>query len=346
MLWRAMFLVLLVLLGCTPQVKEEAASDPQLVVGVVLDRGGEEDKSFNEFILLGAKKTAKNLGLRLHFETAESPSVSSESIESLIALGANIVFTAGTQFSHATMKAALKHPDVHFVSIDHQYIPGQGCPEDVADCYSEAGGLINVSSLIFAEDESAYLGGVLAACISESNTIAVIAGPEIPVIQRIRKGFMNGAKRIKPNIRVLYQSIPDFGDPASGAIVAHKMITDGADVLFCVAGRSGLGGLETAAKSNVRTIGIDVDQYITVPSASSVLVSSVVKSTEQAVSETIAIFAKGELKAGVRLYNLANGGVGLAPFHDFQEQISSECVQHLKDVRSAIVADPSLTGAK
>lgn len=329
--------------ACAPPTPAPA---PVLKVGVLIDANSENDRSFNEYTLKGAREAAAEEGLEFFYFSPDSTSDFERSLESLIAEGPDLVITVGFRMGDATAKAALRYPDVQFAIMDTAFYPGAGCAETVADCYTEEGGLSNVTSLMFAEDEVAYLAGVLAACMSETGAIGSVAGMEIPPVVRFVAGFQNGARSVQPAIRLLNEYIPDFNDPPAGKVVAQDFISQGADVIFGVAGNTGSGALIAAQEAGLMAIGVDVDQYYTVPEAQSALLTSASKNVDIAAATAVRDFANGRLTGGIRTATLANGGVGLSPYHEWDARIPETCKNLVSAAREAIVADPTLTGAK
>jgi basic membrane protein A len=316
-------------------------------VGVMIDSGSEKDKSFNEYTLKGAREAATAAGLEFAYVGPQSASDYERTLESLIATeDPDLVITVGFRMGDATAEAARKHPEIKFAIVDNAYFPGSGCPETVDDCYTQEGGLSNVTSLMFAEDEVGYLAGVLAACMSQTGTVASVAGIEIPPVVRFVTGFQNGARSVKPDIIILNQYIPDFNDPATGKVVAQDFINQGADVIFGAAGNTGNGGLLAAKEAGRMAIGVDMDQYFTYPEVKEALLSSASKKVDVAAAAAVKDFVAGQLTAGIRTANLANGGVGLAPYHDWESRIPQDCKDKVKAAEDKIKADPTVTEAK
>ncbi|GAB4534601.1 MAG: hypothetical protein Kow0063_17860 [Anaerolineae bacterium] len=319
---------------------------PALKVGVVLDTGGVNDRSFNEYTLKGARQAAEAAGLEFAYLPSQSTSDFEKNIESLIDEGADLVITVGFPLGDATARAARRHPGVQFAIVDNAYSPGFGCPETVEDCYTTAGGLAHVTSLMFSEDEVGYLAGVLAGCMTRSGTVASVAGMEIPPVVRFVTGFQNGARAARPGVATLNEYVPDFDDPATGKVVAQGFINQGADVIFGVGGNTGNGGLLAAKEADIMAIGVDVDQYYTYPEVSDVLLTSASKNVDVAAAEAVRDFAAGELKGGIRMATIANGGVGLAPYHAWENRIPQTCKDQVRIAEEAIRADPTVTGGK
>lgn len=337
----------LVLAACGGASAPTSPPAAAIKVGVMIDAGSEGDRSFNEFTLKGAREAAEEAGFEFAYVTPQSATDYANTLESMIASEQpDLVITVGFRMGDATANAARSHPDIRFAIVDNAYTPGVGCPETVEDCYTDEGGLSNVTSLMFAEDEVAYLAGVLAGCMTDSGTVATVAGVEIPPVVRFVTGFENGARSVRPEVVTLHQYIPDFNDPDTGKAVAQGFISEGADVIFGAGGNTGNGGLLAAQEAGVMAIGVDVDQYFTYTEVQDALLTSAAKNVDVASAAAVRDFAAGQLEAGVRFSTLANGGIGLAPYHDWEDSIPQECKDMVAAAEAAVKADPTITGAK
>lgn len=340
-------LVMLVLLLASCTGGEVAPEEPEeeavpIRVAAVLDTGGENDRSFNEYTLKGAREAAEELGLDFAYVVSEAATDYERNIENFVSEGYNLIITVGFLMGDATAAAAVAHPDVHFAIIDYDYGPFN-CPEEAEDCYAEV--LPNVTSLMFAEDETGYLAGVLAGCMTETNVIATVSGMEIPPVVRFVTGFQTGAKSVNPDVETLNVYIPDFNDPATGKQAGQSFIADdNADIIFGVGGNTGNGGLLAAYENGLMAIGVDVDQYYTYPEVASALLTSSAKNMDVAAGDAVRAFAKGELEAGIRLATVANGGVGLAPYHDWEDKIPQECKDLVDEAQAGLKAGTVDTG--
>jgi basic membrane protein A len=318
----------------------DAPAAKQLKVSIVLDIAGENDKSFNEYSLKGAKEAATEKGLDFSYVVSQSTSDYEINIETQIAEGANLVITIGFLMGDATKAAAIKHPDVKFAIVDVAYYAGN----DGKDPYANE--LNNVTSLMFAEDEAAYLAGVLASCTSKTGVIATVAGMEIPPVVRFVTGYRTGAKSVNPNIVTLNQYIPDFNDLTTGKTVGEAFISQKADVIFGVGGNTGNGGLLAAKEAGIMGIGVDTDQYLSYPEVKDVLITSAMKNVDTATGRAVRDFAAGKLTAGIKMATLSNDGVGLAPYHDWDGKISADCKAKVSAAIDAVKANPKITGGK
>ena len=130
----AIMLLTLILAACSGQQQAEK-------VCAVLDTGGENDRSFNEFTLKGARDAAEEAGIEFAHIVSESDTDYEKNINNFIAEGCGLVVTVGFLMGDATAVAAVENPDTQFAIVDSAYFPGFGCDEGVADCYTEEGGL-------------------------------------------------------------------------------------------------------------------------------------------------------------------------------------------------------------
>jgi basic membrane protein A len=324
----------LVLSACggaaTPAAKKKLA--------VVLDTGGENDKSFNEYTLKGAKAAADKLGYDMSYVVSQSSSDYEKNIETFATEKADMIVTVGFLMGDATAAMAKKYPGIKFAIIDVAYFPG----EDGKDPY--ANDLKNVTSLMFAEDEVGYMAGVLAGCMSKSGTIATVSGMEIPPVVKFVVGYQNGAKSVNPNIKTLNIYIPDFNDPTTGKQAGQDFISQGADVVFGVGGNTGNGGLLAAKEKGLMAIGVDVDQYNTYPEVKDALMTSAAKNMDVATQAAVEAFANGTLKPGIQLATAANSGVGLAPYHDWDSKVPQDCKDKVKAAVDGLKAGTVKTG--
>ncbi len=302
---------------------------------VVLDTGGENDKSFNEFTLKGAREAAEEEGLEFAYIVSEAASDYEKNIQNFVDEGCGLIVTVGFLMGDSTAAAARANPDVKFAIVDYSYADAD---------YTEEGGLSNVTSLMFAEDEVGYLAGTLAACMSETNVIGSVSGMEIPPVVRFVTGYQNAAKALKPDIKTLNVYIPDFNDPATGKQAGLDFLGQNADVIFGVGGNTGNGGLLAAHEAGKMAIGVDVDQYNTYPDVAASLMTSAAKNMDVATANAVREYAAGTLMGGIELATVANEGVGLAPYHDWDSKIPAECKDAVETARQGLANGTISTG--
>jgi basic membrane protein A and related proteins len=314
-------LLCVVLAACAPA--GGPAGGKKLKVGMVTDVGGVNDKSFNQSAWAGVQKAVAELGVEGNFIESKQPTDYEKNIDQFATEKYDVIVTVGFLMGDATAAKAKQYPNIKFAIVDNAYFPTEGsasCPATVKDCYDD-GGLKNVTSLMFQEDEVGCLAGVLAAGMTKTGTICTVSGMEIPPVVRFVVGYQNCAKTIKSDIKTLNVYIPSFTDPAKGKEVGQSMIDQGCDVVFGVGGNTGNGGLLAAKEKGLMAIGVDVDQYVTYPEVKDALISSAAKNVDAAVFNYLKSLTGGSAKAGIMTANLSNGGIGLAPYHDWDSKI-------------------------
>jgi basic membrane protein A and related proteins len=319
----------------------------KLKIGLVTDTGGVNDKSFNQSAWTGVQKAASEFGWDAKYIESKVASDYSKNIDQFATEGYDVIVTVGFLMGDDTAAKAKQYPNIKFAIIDNAYFPTAGsaaCPDTVKDCYDD-GGLKNVTSLMFQEDQVGFLAGVLAAGMTQTGVVCTVSGMEIPPVVRFVVGYQNGAKWMKPDIATpLNVYIPSFTDPAKGKETALSMIGQGCDVIFGVGGNTGNGGLLAAKENNLMAIGVDVDQYNTYPEVQSALLSSAAKNVDVAVYNYLKTVKDGTAKAGMSTANLANGGIGLAPYHDWDSKIPQSVKDKIKEASDALIAGTITTG--
>jgi basic membrane lipoprotein Med (substrate-binding protein (PBP1-ABC) superfamily)/ABC-type branched-subunit amino acid transport system substrate-binding protein len=283
-------------------------------IGLVTDVGLVDDKSFNQAAWTGAQHGAELLGVPVSYIETQDSKDYADNIALYANEGCDVIVTVGFAMAEATAIAAVEYPDINFIGVD----AFQGEAMD------------NVAGLVFNEDRAGFLAGALAASMSESGIVGQVLGTNlVPPVQAFGSGFDLGARYINPDIEILKTYHPGaievaFGDPEWGATTSRQAMDNGADVIFAAGGATGNGGLieiasEAEAGSRVFCIGVDLDQWYSVPEAQPCLITSAEKHMVQGVSDLIVQAAAGEMPTG-NVY----GTVGLAPYHDFDSQISDE----------------------
>jgi basic membrane protein A len=304
------------------QATEADCAKPEvLCVGLVTDVGEIDDKSFNQSAWEGVQKAGTDLGAIVNYVETKDAKDYAANIAIFGDKKYDVIVTVGYALGTATLEAAALYPDTKFIGVDQ--FQGAAVP--------------NVAGLIFDEWKSGFLAGALAAQLSKSGTIAAVLGTDlVPPVVNFKEGYEAGALYINPSIVVLSTYHPGgldvaFTDPGWGATTAAQAIAQGADVVFGAGGKTGNGAIiEAAAHTGVWCIGVDSDQWETVPEAHPCLVSSAMKLITPGVFDLVSMAKNGTFPGG----NFT-GSVGLASYHDFDGQIS----QAIKDKLAQINAD-------
>jgi basic membrane protein A len=290
-------------------------------VGLMLDRGGKDDKSFNASAYEGGARARKELGISLKYVEATDDNAFEPLLRAFAQRNFDLIIGIGFAQKEAVTKVAAQFPQAHFAIVDAQI----DAP--------------NVRSLLFEEHEGAYLVGALAAMTSKTGKIGFVGGMDVPLIRRFELGYEAGAKKISPQITVLvnYVGITSeaWNNPPKGKELGVSQYDQGADVIFAAAGASGLGVLDAAEEKQKLAIGCDSNQDWTKPGF---ILTSMLKRVDQAVYSTIEEAKTGKFTGGVKHFGLANHGVDYSR-DEFNSKILSEAVcRRADDLKAEIIA--------
>jgi basic membrane protein A len=320
-----------------------ATGTSDLVIGLVTDVGTLDDHNFNQYSWEGALQGASIIGAPEPGNIVTTNSADyADNIQSFVDDGANIIITVGFALGAATLEAAQANPDIHFVGVD-QF-------QTNSDNFDPATPpLPNYESVIFSEQQAGYLAGIVAASISASGEVAALGGSgTIPPVVNYMRGFENGAHSVNADVKVDLKYVSNdlgvaFNDPTTGKSFADEFLSvnPDVDVLFQVAGKTGNGMLDSVVEHGIYGFGVDVDQWISYPSAQICIVTSAEKHLTKAVSESITTFAAGDVRSSNVFYDASNDGIGLAPFYQFSDLITSDIQTAIDDAFSGM-ADGSV----
>jgi len=298
------------------------AEKEALKIGLVTDVGRINDRTFNQSAWEGVQEAAQELGVEPKYIETKAATDYVDNIRQFADEGYDVIVTVGFALGEATLQMAAEYPDTKFIGVDQ----------------FQAEVVPNVAGLVFHEDHAGYLAGVLAANLTKTGTIGGVFGTDlVPAVVAFREGYEAGAKTVKPDINIISAYHPGeiaqaFTDPEWGAATAAQAIDGGADVIFAAGGQTGNGALEeTATHEGLYCIGVDTDQWETLPGAHPCLVTSAIKSVRSGVADLIRAVANGTFQGG-QVY----GDAGLAPFHDFEDDLSAELKAELERVAAGL----------
>ena len=298
---------------------------------IVLDVGGLGDQSFNDSAYAGLQRAKKEFDVET--ETLESAQTTDyvDNITQLADNGFSPVFAVGFLMTDAVNEIAPQYPDTNFAIVDSVVEPE------------------NAASLVFREQEGSYLAGAVAGLMtqedtdytsSDENVVGFLGGQESDLIGKFEAGYVAGVESVCPDCEVLVQyagSSPEaFNDPARGKEIALSQNQDGADIIYHASGATGNGLFEAATDQDFFAIGVDSDQAKLIPDAP--ILTSMVKRVDNAVYDTIAAAENGNFKAGVQEFGLEDGGISLAPFGRFDDDVPQEVKDAVDQARKDIIS--------
>ena len=304
-------------------------------VGLVYDLAGRGDHSFNDSAYEGLQKAAKDFpNVQVKDLTPAASGANREALMRLLAQqGYQLIFGNGFAFGDSCTKVPKDYPSIKFACVD----------TGVADL-TESSNLVNLD---FAANQGSFLVGAAAALKSKTGKVGFMGGVDTALIHDFAAGYEAGAKYAKPGIQVdvKYLTVePDFSgfsDPAKGKEAALGLYQSGDDVIYHAAGGSG-GGLFAAAveyskanNTHVWAIGVDGDQYGSATADQQpYILTSMIKSVNVAVYDTIKDVLDGKYKGGTRVFGLQDGAITYATSGGFVDDIKSQ----LEDLKQKIIS--------
>lgn len=209
----------------------------------------------------------------------------------------------------------------------------------------------NAYSMEHAQNEGSYVAGAAAAMLTASgdektndeHIIGFVGGGQNTAIEDFLVGYIEGAKAVDPEIKVLISYIGSFNDSAKGKELAMAQIDQGADVVFAVAGGAGLGVLAGCAEKGVYAIGVDGDQYEILkkddPVTAKAICTSMQKKCDQTVYSCVSRALEGVLPYGTYdKVGLSGGVVGIADNENFSSIFSEDQIARLKEIEAKVAS--------
>jgi len=294
------------------------------LVALVSDIGKFNDRSFNQSQKEGLDRAKSELGISTLPLQSNSTSDYVPNLSAAVRKKADLTISAGFLLADATNTVAKKNPNLHFAITDYDVT---GTPFN---------GLENVEGLTYAANESGCLVGYLAAEMAKKQggkqVIGAVGGLKIPPVDIWIAGYQHCAKLFNPQIKVLIGYSQDFVASDKCKTVAENQISQGAQVLFQVAGGCGLGTLKAADAAGIWGIGVDKDQY---NDAKRVLTSGV-KRVDNGVFAAIKQVTEGKFKGGGNLlFNLKNGGMDVGKINP---AVPKEFIDKMNQLKQKIIA--------
>jgi basic membrane protein A len=311
---------------------------------VAFDTGGLGDKGFNDLARKGLAD-AEAAGYTIFFSEAQGATDYAANIQRLIDQGCQSIVTVGFNQAQATIDATKNNPEVAFAQVDAVW-------DETANGPTPA----NFTGLDFQIDEAAMLAGYLAAGFSKSGKIGTYGGQQFPGVTRFMDGLYAGIKyhneQKGTNVELLGWNAASqtgtfvggdnpWGDPAKGEQLAKTFLDQGVDIVHPVSGATGNGTLKAMLAAGKWGIGVDTDQAVSLAEYAGAIITSAEKVIDVAVLDTFNKNAGGDTGGENYIGTLANKGVRLSAFHEFDSQISAELKSEIEAL-SAGIADGSV----
>ncbi|HSP61226.1 MAG TPA: BMP family ABC transporter substrate-binding protein [Ornithinimicrobium sp.] len=304
-----------------------AGGDEDFQACMVSDSGGFDDQSFNQSGKEGLDAAAESLGIDTTEVESQSDADYATNVGNLVSQGCNLTIGVGFLLEDAVQEAAEQNTDTNFALIDSAFSDADFAPVE----------LDNAKPILFNTAEASFLAGYLAAGMSETGTVATFGGLQIPSVSIFMDGFADGVDKYNEDNGADVQLLGwdkeeqngsfsgDFENQSQGQTLTEQFIAQGADVIMPVAGPVGLGAAAAASEADgVKVVWVDSDGYLTASEYSDIMLTSVMKQIGPAVEETITQTYEGGFSNEPYVGTLENDGVGLAPFHDFEDAVAEK----------------------
>jgi len=284
-----------------------AAEEQKLPVVMVTDVAGLGDQGFNDAAWAGVRRAAVEFSCPVDIIQSRNQADYVANL-SAAAERAKIVVSAGYIIADAVKRVAPKYPGVHFVQIE-----------------GDVQGLPNVASYDFKSEEAGFLAGVVAGAYTKTGKVGAVTGMDIPPVEAYAAGYLAGLKAVEKTtgkkIEPTIVSAGSFDDPLKGKSLAEGLISRGDDVVFRIAGNTGVGVWEAVkGRPAVKIIWEDIDRDST---AKGQVLASTLKRVDNAVFEGIKMAVDGVWESGHKVLGYREDGIGLSDMKYSREEFTA-----------------------
>ena len=322
--------------SATPTASSSTTAGKAFKACMVLDTGGVDDRSFNQSSWAGLQAANKsNPNIKISYIASNSQNDYTPNLTAEVNKGCDTVIAVGGLMGDAVKKIAALNPKQQFAEIDN----GPSGP--------------NVYGLQYNTAQGGFLGGYLAAAMTKSGKVATYGGLNIPPVTIYMDGFWEGVQYYNTakgkTVQVLGWDeknqkggtfAQSFTDQNKGRSTSQAFIQQGADIIFPVAGQTGLGSgaAAQAAAGKVSVMWVDTDGCLSAAQYCKFFLTSVTKNLTDSVTKYATASAAGTFPTGSYIGDLKNEGTGLAPFHQFESKVPAGLKTELQQVKADIIS--------
>ena len=343
---------LLTACGSAPDDSSDGSSDGSTTAAsdflpcIVSDAGGFDDKSFNQLSYEGVEQAADEIGTDFKAVESNSDNDYAPNINSLVSEGCDVIVTVGFNLAAATKDAAKANPDIKFVLIDDAADGG-----DDGQTFDGQADQPNIKPLLYDTAQAAFLAGYASADYSKTGVVGTYGGQPYPTVTIFMDGFKQGVdyynEKNSKDIKLVgwdgkngsFTGGFEANDKATNT--AKQLIDQDADVLLPVGGPIYQGALTAIADSgkDVVMLGADADVFDTDPNTQDVILTSVMKNMKVSTYEAIMSANEDADNFDFTPYigTLENDGVGIAPFHNFEDKVNPDLSDQLDTIKQGII---------
>jgi basic membrane protein A len=335
----------LILSACAPKI--DCTLEENFCVGFVTDTGGINDNSFNETQWNGILRAQDELGVHAQFIQSDEQPQYTPNLTELASQGYDFIAASGWALGADTAAVAALYPEIMFTIFDYGYpdpfLPDGSPGKDAC--------IPNVMGQVFKTDQAAFLAGYLAAGMTKTGKIGYFGGAPYPTVTIFGVGFQVGMEYYNEvhgtNVELIGWDnatgiglfTGDFEDLVAGKEMTETLFDEGADIFIPVGGNIGSPGFDVARERGGYGIWVDTDGYISVAGAQDVMLSSVLKVMDTSNYMVVKSALEGNFQGCTNYVGvLANGGVGLAPYHDLDSVVPADLKAEIEDLKAMIIS--------
>lgn len=292
-----------------------------LKVGLILDKGGRDDKSFNTASYEGSQKAVKDFKIELKVVEATDDNSFEPLIRAFASRNFDLVVCIGFSQADALKKVAPQYPKQQFAIIDSEV------------------DLPNVRSILFEEHQGSFLIGAIAALKSKTGKVGFIGGMDIPLIRKFQIGYEAGAKHVLPKAKVTNNYLgftsEAWNNPPKAKELATAQYNSGIDIIYVTAGASNLGVFDAAEEKKKLAIGVDSNQNWIKPGF---ILTSMLKRVDLAVYQAIGDKKEGKFTPGLLRLGLSNGGVDYSLDEHNKKLLTEDILKKVNQIKADIIS--------
>lgn len=291
----------------------------KLKVGLQLSVGGLGDLSFNDSAYAGLQEAQQLHGIEFTTAPWENPLSNTIHLEDWAKSDYDLIVAIGYGNATPVSEVAARYPNKHFAIVD---VAAEGP---------------NIWSATYREYEGDFVVGVLAALVTQTHMVGFMGGGVTPVVRRIELGFAQGVKNVDSSISFISDYVGEFDDLIKGRLLAETQYTLGADVIYQVAGRCGIGAIEAANEFGKWIISTGGDHSDLAPNA---VLTSRIKNVGKAVLDVIESAVNDRFEGGVvKSYGFAEGGLMMAPIRPSVFRVVTPAIQNImQEVQAQVIS--------
>lgn len=205
--------------------------------------GSIADAAWNSAAYRGLLRIRDSLGAEISHVEAGTPAAQEEALRTYAAQGYDLIIGNGFEFQEPAERVAEQYPKPVFAVNSGARLKGRVVP------------------LVFQIQEATYLAGMVAGGMTKTGIIGFIGGVELPPVAAGYRGWVNGARAVRPDVQSRVAYLNNWDDAAAGREAALAQIRLGADMLHHNADAAALGVFQAVKESKgVFIFGANADQ--------------------------------------------------------------------------------------